>query len=228
LSDWLNHVVVNQSFHEKNGPINLALKDEALRLLTNVDYSERSGGDTQYPEINIASLPPEPVERAAIVASAFIYLGSIGWIWRRTSKSSKTTLNSEDRREPASRVRPLDDLEFGLLISVMLLVGPLTSKIYFVALAWPAAAIVGCVLVKRAWRSWRAKALIISIATLNAILPLIPGRATQRLFLVVGADFYINCAMLAGSFAALWLHRGDAAMRSTWMSASSTGDRRTL
>src|SRR5262249_20421753 len=61
LKDWYQHVVVNQPFHELNGPINLSLKGQLTRYLSHVDYEQRVDGDTRYPQVNIASLSEETI-----------------------------------------------------------------------------------------------------------------------------------------------------------------------
>jgi len=82
-------------------------------------------------------------------------------------------------------------LQIGLLICVMLFVGPLTSKVYLVALLWPVVA-VGVV----AWDHAAVRRALIVVAILSSALPLLPGRTMQRLLLVAGTDFYVSTAIL--------------------------------
>jgi hypothetical protein len=60
----------------------------------------------------------------------------------------------------------------------MLFVGPLTSKVYLVALLWPVVA-VGVV----AWDHAAVRRALIVVAILSSALPLLPGRTMQRLLL---------------------------------------------
>src|SRR5262249_33450148 len=54
IETWYRHVLVEQEFHEVNGPINLSLKGQLVRSLTRVDYRQRVDGDTSYPGVNFA------------------------------------------------------------------------------------------------------------------------------------------------------------------------------
>ena len=100
--------------------------------------------------------------------------------------------------------------EIGIMLCLLLLVEPLTSKIYFVALIWPLAALLDLAIripskVPRLV-SWGAIAIVVT----NVVLPLLPGREIQRFLLVLGADFYLNCLMLAMLVWALLAHRRAA------------------
>ena len=86
---------------------------------------------------------------------------------------------------------PFEALRIGLMICLTLLVGPLTSKVYLVALLWPVVA-VGIA----AWDRHAIRRTLIVVAILSSALPLLPGRALQRLLLVAGTDFYVSCAIL--------------------------------
>ena len=82
-------------------------------------------------------------------------------------------------------------LQIGLLICLMLFVGPLTSKVYLVALLWPVVAIGVA-----AWDQDAIRRTLIGVAIVSTILPLLPGRTMQRLLLVAGVDFYVSTAIL--------------------------------
>src|SRR5260370_34892271 len=89
----------------------------------------------------------------------------------------------------------------------MLLVGPVTSKIYFVALLWP----VGCLASFAAYQASLggrlATYVLLSLAAANSVLPLLPGRSIQRLLIVLGADFYVNCLLMIALLYVLISHR---------------------
>ena len=63
LKTWYRHVVADQEFHETNGPINLSLKGQLRRYLSEVDYDSRVDGDVNYRSINFVSLPQKAVDR---------------------------------------------------------------------------------------------------------------------------------------------------------------------
>jgi alpha-1,2-mannosyltransferase len=191
LKNWYEHVVVGQEFHEANGPINLSLKGQLRRYLSDVDYTQRVDGDVHYPAINALSLPASQLDLAWKVIVALLCLAVFGWMFLARGRLE------HGRGEVFS-------LEMGLLICVMLLVGPLTSKIYFIALLWPAAALAAFAFSRSTRQALRLRALLIALAILNSVLPLLPGRSLQRWLLVLGADFYVNLLLLLAVAYALW------------------------
>src|SRR5215467_8320687 len=63
IRTWYRHVLVEQEFHEVNGPINLSLKGQLVRSLTRVDYRQRVDGDTNYPGVNFADYSYQEINR---------------------------------------------------------------------------------------------------------------------------------------------------------------------
>ena len=184
IADWYTHVIVGQEFHETNGPINLSLKGQLRRTFTEVDYTQRVDRDHRYAAVNVAALSTSTVDRAWMAIAACLFVGALVLIW-----SSARTSDSIGRE--VSDVR-LAALQIGLLICVMLCVGPLTSKVYLVALLWPVVA-VGVA----AWEQAVVRRALIGVAIVSSALPLLPGHTTQRLLLVAGTDFYVSTAVLA-------------------------------
>ena len=188
LRAWYGHVIESQTFHEDNGPINLSLKGELRRYLSPVDYSQRVDGDVRYPTVNVLNASRETTEQLWMAITATIFGGVLVFImWR-----SIPTKNAEAKPQ-----RDLISLELGLMICLTLLVGPLTSKIYFIALLWP----IACLADFAATRNHQAAGRIVfrviaAVAGLNVVLPLLPGRSVQRWLLVVGADFFVNLLMM--------------------------------
>jgi hypothetical protein len=203
LKNWYYHVVADQEFHEVNGPINLSLKGQLRRYFTRVDYTQRVDGDVQYPSINVASLTAKQTDTAWMVISALAFASALALVWKTTRRyvRQRAAEQDQDMAEYGSEERGWLDtrapLEFGLMICVGLLVGPLTSKIYFIALIWP----IVCMSNYTAHNSTRAGRFshrsLLLIAVINSVLPLLPGRSVQRLLLVLGVDFYVNCLVLA-------------------------------
>ena len=262
---WYQHVLVDQQFHEVNGPINLSLKGQLVRSLTRVDYQQRLDGDTDYPEVNIAEFSYRDVNKLWLALDlAVLALGLFLISWVRPGSpvvaqdgilfdsTQDANLRHERRRpiaEPRLAAPETDDeplqaavgtsrkqqaidstsgsdatgapsapaagaagvtFEIGIMLCLLLLVEPLTSKIYFVALIWPLAALLDLVVkvpakIPRLVR-WGATAVVVT----NVVLPLLPGREIQRLLLVLGADFYLNCLILAMLVWSLLAHRRAA------------------
>jgi len=188
LRAWYGHVIESQTFHEDNGPINLSLKGELRRYLSPVDYSQRVDGDVRYPTVNVLNASRETTEQLWMAITATIFGGVLVFImWR-----SIPTKNAEAKPQ-----RDLISLELGLMICLTLLVGPLTSKIYFIALLWPIACLADFAATRNHQAAGRIVFRVIAVvAGLNVVLPLLPGRSVQRWLLVVGADFFVNLLMM--------------------------------
>jgi hypothetical protein len=200
LKGWYHHVIANQQFHELNGPINLSLKGQLQRYFTEVDYQQRVDGDTRYPAVNLFSMDSQDMARLWFLLSLALVIGVIVWFyWSSRRQPSDLRPNAEERnffegQSPEVMEKTL--VQMGLLISLMLFVEPLTSKIYFIALLWPFA-ILAVVTTRKSGRGFRlVRSILLLIAILNFVLPLLPGRSTQRWLLVLGADFYVNLLML--------------------------------
>ncbi|HXG90970.1 MAG TPA: glycosyltransferase family 87 protein [Blastocatellia bacterium] len=207
LVEWYNHVVADQEFHETNGPINLSLKGELRRYLSPVDYSQRVEADTDYRNINVAALSREQTDRIWLVVAAIVYGVALALVlWR--SKGIKGHEEAGISQRVESDGLPLyTSLEFGLMISVMLLVGPLTSKIYFIALLWPIVSLGSFAFNDSLPASGLARRVLLVIAAINFVLPLLPGRSLQRFLLVLGADFFVNCILMAALASVLIANR---------------------
>ncbi len=201
LKTWYREVVLDQDFHELNGPINLSLKGQFRRYLTDVDYSQRVLGDTRYASINAVSLPPRLADRVWAATALAIYLTvcSLIFFLGRYDEPEKERLDS--------RISERELLETGLMICLMLFVGPLTSKIYYIAMLWPVVCLACFAWTRASDAATFARRALVIIAVVNSVLPLLPGRSTQRMLLVVGVDFYMNCLLMAALGFALISHR---------------------
>lgn len=212
LKTWTQHVVLNQEFHEFNGPINLSFKGQLLRSFTTVDYQQRVDGDTRYPQVNIASMTSTQAHRIWLLGAGLMVAGALQLIYK--NQQHKKRLFNFLRREmkptglqeasfsnnenngvaaiPEKQNHRESLVEIGMLISLMLFVEPLTSKIYFIALLWPLTVLATLAFEQKdAKHKWLRMVLLI-VAMLNFVLPLLPGRSLQRWLLVLGVDFYLN------------------------------------
>jgi Glycosyltransferase family 87 len=192
LKTWYEHVIASQEFHEDNGPINLSLKGQFRRYLTDVDYSQRVDGDVNYPAVNFASLSRDHVAQAWTIIAAVLFAGVLLLMLVLPTSYEATTIES-NKSDESNKIVPL---ELAVLICLMLLVGPLTSKIYFVALLWPVACLGNFATSQISGIGRLASYTLIILAAANSVLPLLPGRSTQRLLIVLGADFYVNLLLM--------------------------------
>jgi hypothetical protein len=188
LGTWYEHVIGSQSFHEYNGPINLSLKGELRRYLSVVDYSRRVDGDVQYAHVNVAEFSRETTEMLWMVLAAVIVAAVLLAIRWRAGKAGGRNVEQPDQAYA---------IELGIMICLSLLIGPLTSKIYYIALLWPAACLGNFAAIKKQIGARLALYVLAALAAVNSVLPLLPGRTVQRLLLVVGVDFYVNLLMMA-------------------------------
>lgn len=206
LKDWFDHVVVNQEFHETNGPINLSLKGQLRRYFSTVDYEQRVDGDVRYPAVNLVSLPLPQIDLVWMSITILVCLFIFGLIvfardkLRRRKGEERANAQGDRDAEYAesgrNRFKEIYPLEIALLICLMLLAEPLTSKIYFIALLWPVASLAAFAFNQSSRQARRMRVLLIGIAIVNSVLPLLPGRSLQRLLLVLGVDFYVNLLVL--------------------------------
>lgn len=180
LGNWYDHVIINQEFHELNGPINLSLKGQLIRYLTEVEYWNRVDGDTNYRAVNLVSISRSSAILLWEVMASALFAAGLALIWRRSGDNSKIGLA----------------LELGFMVSLILMVGPLTSKIYFIGLCWPAAFLALYAFSGAGALSRKVRVILISTAAINSALPLLPGSQVQRLLLVLGVDFWVNSLML--------------------------------
>jgi hypothetical protein len=195
LRTWYNHVIANQEFHEANGPINLSMKGILRRYFTEVDYNQRIDGDVEYRAVNLATLSSGHTDAAWMMISATLLIGALAIISWRTRKSEV------ESKLPA--------LELGLMVCLMLLIGPLTSKIYFIALIWPVVCLAGFASINRSPAATFARRVIYSVAVVNSVLPLLPGRSTQRLLLVLGVDSLMTCLLALALVFAIYRSRRE-------------------
>ncbi|MEK6323973.1 MAG: glycosyltransferase family 87 protein [Acidobacteriota bacterium] len=198
LRSWYQHVVASQEFHEDNGPINLSLKGQLRRYLSTVDYSQRVDGDIQYPSVNVASFSREQVVRAWAVLAVGLFAGVLLLIkWKQRNRPNS---DAAVRRYDPSRTEDAAGLshELALMICLTLLAAPLTSKIYFIELLWPVACLALFAVDGTMRQGTLAMRVLVVVAFVNSVLPLLPGRSVQRLLLVLGVDFYVNCLLMVG------------------------------
>jgi hypothetical protein len=201
IKNWYQHVVVNQEFHEVNGPINLSLKGQLRRYFTDVDYQQRVDGDTRYPAVNLTSFSPQQMTRIWLFISVILVGFAVFLIYRNSEYEPQDSHNSEVNLQLSEKGTNVFNertlVELGLLFSLMLFVEPLTSKIYFIALLWPLTVLAVAVFKKSTPENKLIRQVLLFIAILNFVLPLLPGRSIQRGLLALGADFYVNLLLLA-------------------------------
>lgn len=197
LNDWYNHVLVNNEFHELNGPINLSLKGQLERYLVGVDYTKRTF-DPDYQNINLVSIPKNQADVIWKISALAMAAGTLFLIWfaskrrnnihstnRRAEKSAE--LNENLSSKFSNGFDSFAYHEFGLMICLSLLIAPRSNGYYFLALFFPLIPFIHTV-----FRT-KSKFNILSfsiIFILTCLLPLIPGRLAHRLMLVLGVDFY--------------------------------------
>lgn len=208
LSSWYTHVIASQEFHEDNGPINLSLKGQLRRYFSGVDYSRRVDGDVRYPAVNLAAQSRETVDSVWAVSAVILFAAVLFLVWwMPRDRAAGIEQGDKDRDE-------FEAHELSLMICLMLLVGPLTSKIYFVVLLWPLAGLASFATDRKA-RGGRLAMLVLSVVTFSSVVfTLLPGRSIQRLLLVLGADFYLNCVVLAALIVVQLLRRRELRKRS--------------
>jgi len=117
----------------------------------------------------------------ALVAGS-AYLGLL-WLAHQASKTVES--------------RPPLLLTEALAFCALPLVEPFAHRIAFVVLLWPAM-VAGALLARPGFPSLQSKMLIRAAVAIEGIEPLVPGAKAQRLFQVLGVDFWAVCILTAG------------------------------
>lgn len=198
LHDWYRAVVVNQDQHEKDTIINLSLKGELSRYLTEIDYSAKYLGtekfDQNYRQINFATVSDQTSNRIWMIVSALVFAACLLLIWLNDRSGAK---NSEDEKSENENTENENTvIEYSLVVCLILFVGPLTSKIYFIELLLPVVCLAKIVFRRARGADKLNRYIFYFLAAANIILPLLPGRNLQRLILVAGADFFLLCVLM--------------------------------
>ena len=150
------------------------------RYLTIMDYSKWP--DRNYLQLHLLNLDPRLVEMIWYALAGAAYFGLL-WLARRTSENA-----GEE-----SAVLLTDALAFCALP----LLSPFAHRIAFVVLLWPAM-VAGALLARRGFPSRRAKALIYAAVVIETLEPMFSSAKMQRLFQVLGVDFWAACILTAG------------------------------
>lgn len=196
LKDWYNHVLVNNEFHNLNGPLNESLQGQLERYLTFIEYEKRFD-DPKYVRVNFAEMSSEQVGAIAKVLSGLFALTTFLTIWFFARLRNSRSYVERQTQHSTRRFweTPFDDFayhEFGFVICLMLLIEPRTNIYYYLAMFFPLVAFFISYFRNRT--TFNIIALLL-IVTISCGLPLVPGKYIQRLFLVLGVDFYLTLVL---------------------------------
>jgi len=170
LQQWLAQESQTQLSENEIWFPNQSLRGVLMRYLTVVDYSRVP--DSNYAQVNVASLQPTTVRWLWMFLAGGIYAGFL--------------LLANQRRENDAR------LDHGLAFCLLALLEPFTQKYALTVLLWPSI-VAGGLMGKPLQRLFIYGAVILVL-----IQPLVPGASAQRLLQVLGMDFAATL-MLAGS-----------------------------
>ena len=160
------------------------------RYLTVMDYSKWP--DRNYVQLHLLHLDPRLVELIWYALAGVAYLGLL-WVARKSS----------ELREPDSPMGGGLLLTDALALCALPLLSPFAHRIAFVVLLWPAM-VAGALLARPGFPSGRSKTLIYAAVAIETIEPMLSSSKMQRLFQVVGVDFWAACILTAGLLTA-WI-----------------------
>jgi hypothetical protein len=151
------------------------------RYLTTMDYS--NWPDPNYRQVNLVHMDPRfvPLIWAPLAACAYL---ALLWLARKSSTA-------------LAESRPPLLLTEALAFCALPLIEPFAHRIAFVVLLW-SAMVSGALLARTGFPSLRSKILIWTAVAIEGVEPLIPGARIQRLFQVLGVDFWATCILAAG------------------------------
>lgn len=150
------------------------------RYLTYMDYSKWP--DRHYLQLHLLNLNPRLVEIIWYALAGAAYLALL-WLAR------------ESRRNTGAE-SPMW-LPDALAFCALPLLSPFAHRIAFVDLLWPAM-VAGVLLARRGLASPASKTLIYTAVIIEAVEPLFSAAKAQRLFQIVGVDFWTACILTAG------------------------------
>ena len=163
------------------------------RYLTLMDYSGWT--DRNYVQLHLLNLNPVYIPWIWAVLVGTAYLGLL-WMARQTM---------EDAGNPTQAL-VMDSLAFCALP----VLEPFAHRIAFVVLLWPAM-VAAALLARKGIPSAWSKAFIYAAVTIEAIEVLTPGARMQRLYQILGVDFWATCILAAGLLKA-WFEWRNAFM----------------
>jgi len=169
LSQW-----AEQEFSTQTGETEIwfpsqSLRGVMMRYLTAVDYSRVP--DSNYQAVNVITMPANTVRSLWIAVDALAYAGFLLITARR------------------HRSAPFGSTE-ALAFSALVLLQPFSQKYALVVLVWSA------MVAGRFVKEGRARVLLYAAIALTVVQPLVSGASAQRLFQVLGFDFFAT-ALLA-------------------------------
>ena len=180
LRQWFTQEWSTSGLGEDSWFPSQSLSGVLQRYLTLMDYSKWP--DPNYLQLHILNLDPQLVLSIWIVLAAGAYLGLL-WLARKASTGAKS----------GSPLFLTDALAFCALP----LLEPFAHRIALVVLLWPAV-VAGALLARPGFPSRGAKLLVWLAVAIEGLQPLIPGAKVQRLFQVLGVDFWAACILTAG------------------------------
>jgi hypothetical protein len=154
------------------------------RYLTVMDYSKWP--DRNYIQLHLLHLNPRVVEGIWYGLAGAAYLALL-WLARKTSEGNRI-------EAPTLAGFMLTD---ALAFCALLLLSPFAHRIAFVVLLWPAM-VAAALLAGPGFPSARARLLVWLAVAIEAIEPLLSSAKMQRLFQVIGVDFWAACLLTAG------------------------------
>lgn len=163
------------------------------RYLSIMDYSKWP--DRNYVQLHLLHLNPRLVEWIWYGLAGAAYLGLL-WLARKTAEHGG--LESTEVEAPAeSPILGGVLLADALAFCALPLLSPFAHRIAFVVLLWPAM-VAGALLARPGFPSARSKLLIWLAVAIETIEPLLSSAKMQRLFQVIGVDFWAACILTAG------------------------------
>lgn len=163
------------------------------RYLSIMDYSKWP--DRNYVQLQLLHLNPRIVELIWYGLAGAAYLGLL-WLAHKTAAHGgleSTEVEAPTESPMLGGVLLADALAFCALP----LLSPFAHRIAFVVLLLPAM-VAGALLARSGFPSARSKLLIWLAVAIETIEPLLSSAKMQRLFQVIGVDFWAACILTAG------------------------------
>lgn len=141
-----------------------SLRGVMLRYLARMDYSGLP--DRNYPHVNFVSLASTEVRHVWLLLAVLLGLVALVWVYRCAD----------------------DVTAYSIFFCFLLIIEPNVHPIVYATLLWPA--LFAGVVIADPKAPRFARWMLKGAAAIAALVPLIPGSASQRLVQVMGVDFF--------------------------------------
>ncbi|REJ78906.1 MAG: DUF2029 domain-containing protein [Acidobacteria bacterium] len=182
--EWARHVLIENDYHTKNGPVNLSLQGLIRRYLVEIDY-DSAEFNSDYENVNLITISEDGAFGIWLAIFFLVYFGTLFFVLnlRRNGGSNESAFGGRAFL-----------YETGAIAALVLLTSPRTNSMYLIGLAVPISVLSGRLLSEKSKSAWSAYLLTVLVTVLLPVA--IPGSWAARYFEVLGVDTFVCFVLL--------------------------------